>query len=321
MIQRLQIEHFRGLRELDITTFKRVNLIAGANNVGKSALLEAIFFALHTELHEATDWFPRMVRPAPQDEDSARNFWEWVFSDHDTSKPVHIRATGDGYEHDRWIVAKAQKARAGQTEVAAFDNFAIRTGDESNTVPPGITVFTNVGAPNPVREAIDYNRVVLRRGGEERLLDLLRRMEPRLTKIRALQVARSPYLYADIGFPELIPVTQMGQGFSRLLSIYAEMVVADKGVILIDEVENGIHHGVLRDVWQGLNGLAQKEDVQLFATTHSWECIRAAHLHFAETLEYDFALHRLDRTKDGVKLVTYDREMLESALQAELEVR
>ena len=321
MIQRLQIENFRGLRELDITAFKRVNLIAGANNVGKSALLEAIFFALHTDLHEATDWFPRMVRPAPQDEDSARNFWEWVFSDHDTTKPVHFHVSGDGYEHDRWIVGKAQKPRAGQTEVAAFDNFAIRTGDETNAIPPGVTVFTNAGAPNPVREAIDYNRVVLRRGGEERLLDLLRRMESRLTKIRALQIARNPYLYADIGFPELIPVTQMGQGFSRLLSIYAEMVVADKGVVLIDEVENGIHHGVLRDVWRGLDGLSETANVQLFATTHSWECIRAAHLHFAETLDYEFALHRLDRTKGGVKLVTYDREMIESALQAELEVR
>ena len=321
MIQRLQIENFRGLRQFDITSFKRVNLIAGANNVGKSALLECIFFALHNELEKATDWFPRMVRPAPQDEDAARNFWEWTFSDHDTTKPVHIRATGEGFDHDRWISAKTQPAGPGQFEVMKFDNFAIRTGDESNAIPPGVTVFTNSGAPNPVREAIDYNRVVLRRGGEERLLALLRKMEPRLAKIRALQVARNPYLFADIGFPELIPVTQMGQGFSRLLSIYAEMVVADKGVVLIDEVENGIHHAVLRDVWQGLTALAQEEDVQIFATTHSWECIRAAHLHFAETLDYDFALHRLDRTKEGVKLVTYDREMLESALQAELEVR
>src|SRR5258708_27899669 len=124
MIQRLQIENFRGLRHLDISSFKRVNLIAGANNVGKSALLEAIFFALHGKLNEVTDWFPRMLRPAPQDDDAAKQFWTWVFSDSDSSKPVHIRAEGDGLNHDRLIVAgDGASLPSGDTSLETFFPF------------------------------------------------------------------------------------------------------------------------------------------------------------------------------------------------------
>ena len=49
------------------------------------------------------------------------------------------------------------------------------------------------------------------------------------------------------------------------------------GVLLIDEIENGIHHTVQTDFWKFIFKLAATElfDVQIFSTTHSLEMVEA----------------------------------------------
>jgi hypothetical protein len=59
----------------------------------------------------------------------------------------------------------------------------------------------------------------------------------------------------------------------------------------------------------------------MFASTHSLECISAAHEAYSSDEQYDFALHRLQRVKGSVEVVTHTREMLEVALNAPIEVR
>ena len=66
---------------------------------------------------------------------------------------------------------------------------------------------------------------------------------------------------------------------------------------------------------------ARESDVQVFATTHSWECIQAAHEAFESEKQYDFRLHRLGWLNGEIKAVTYDKESLSASLKAELEVR
>ena len=43
MLKKLTIEHFRGFSSFKIDQLARINLIVGKNNVGKTALLEALF--------------------------------------------------------------------------------------------------------------------------------------------------------------------------------------------------------------------------------------------------------------------------------------
>src|SRR5260221_6730660 len=189
-----------------------------------------------------------------------------------------------------------------------------------NTVrPKALIQSTRLG--EPVNDAELYNRVSLTAGGEERILELMRVVEPRLQKLRYSKITSQPLVYAHLGFQHFLPGTQMGQGFNRLLTLFCEMMVSKAKVLLIDEIENGLHYSVLTQIWKGISALAESEDIQVFATTHSWGCIVAAHEAFAATEGYDFALHRLQRVKGRVEAVTYDREMLETSLGTELEVR
>jgi hypothetical protein len=133
--------------------------------------------------------------------------------------------------------------------------------------------------------------------------------------------AREAILHGDIGLTRLIPMALMGEGMRRVLSIVLAVANASGGVVLIDEIENGLHYSVQKKVWQAISQAARQADVQVFATTHSWECLRAAHEAFASEEQYDFRLLRLDRRGEEVECLSYDRDMIETALDKGLELR
>ena len=153
------------------------------------------------------------------------------------------------------------------------------------------------------------------------LLDALRIIEPRLRRLAPVPTADGSFIYADIGLDEMLDLRLMGDGLVHLTSILLHIASAAGGVVLIDEIENGLHHSSMNKVWRAIAAAAQQFNAQVFATTHSYECIWAAHEAFAANGQYDFHLHRLDRVGDKIRAFTYDQETLTSSVKADLEVR
>ena len=86
-------------------------------------------------------------------------------------------------------------------------------------------------------------------------------------------------------------------------------------------MENGIHHLKLPDVWRNLSTLASHFNVQVFATTHSEECIRAAHTALAADSSGDLSIHRIDQHEKGQFTTTYHDETLDYAVEFGSEMR
>jgi predicted ATPase len=107
----------------------------------------------------------------------------------------------------------------------------------------------------------------------------------------------------------------------RLLSLSLAIANVPNGLILVDEIENGLYHNAMVNVWQAVAEIAKRFNVQVFATTHSEECIRSAHIAFANRDSYDLRMHRLDPVRGAIWATTYDQEMLEAAFREGLEVR
>jgi hypothetical protein len=72
--------------------------------------------------------------------------------------------------------------------------------------------MTALETTQPSQDALDYNRVTLRRRKKD-VEALLKKIEPDLQAVETLQTGREPLLYADVGLSEMLPVTQMDQGF------------------------------------------------------------------------------------------------------------
>ena len=75
--------------------------------------------------------------------------------------------------------------------------------------------------------------------------------------------------------PERYPLKSMGDGLSRVLQMTLALVSAKDGILLVDEFENGLHWTVQPKLWQLVFRLAKRLNVQVFATTHSQDCVKA----------------------------------------------
>jgi AAA15 family ATPase/GTPase len=290
-------------------------LIVGQNNTGKTGLLEALAF-LAADSPQAFAALPSLFRYVVGDLNE--NFWKWIPHNKNAKNLVRVKAVFDGSQ-EYWV-GLAQQVPAGPWHPVgmAFGGMQLFRGQRASAGLKG-HVFSTYPT-NPKQDAIDYNRVVLRRK-KSQVEGLLKKVEPRLQAIESLQTGNEPLLYADVGLSEMIPVTQMGQGFNRLLDIYSEIVSAESNVLLIDEIENGLHHSVLSTIWRGLFNGAEEMDVQIFATTHSWECVLAADEAAREEPQYELNLIRLDRVDDNVKATIIDKESLNTAKDLHWEMR
>lgn len=185
-------------------------------------------------------------------------------------------------------------------------------------VPTGIYLSTRARF---IHEDAERFSNLERVGRHEFILPILRHLEPRLNRLTVLVSGGMPLVSGDIGIGELIPLPLMGEGLVRLMSVLLAIANAPSGIVLIDEIENGLHHSIMVKVFEALGMAARAHDAQIFATTHSWECIRAAHEAFSKGGVHDLILHRLERVNGQVHDYAYNEETLAAAVAADLEVR
>ncbi len=98
-------------------------------------------------------------------------------------------------------------------------------------------------------------------------------------------------------------------------------LVNAKDGFLIDEIENGIHYSVLPDVWRLIFETAERLNVQVFATSHSWDCIEAFQKAAQENTETEGVLVRLDRDGEWIRAVDLGERELGIAVNGHIEVR
>ena len=123
---------------------------------------------------------------------------------------------------------------------------------------------------------------------------------------------------ADFNRP--VPLRSFGDGMARIFAVILSLVNARDGILLIDEFENGLHYTAQLDVWRMIFRLARDLDVQVFATTHSWDAVES----FAEAANEspeDGALLRLTRRGGDIIPTVFDEEDLAIAAYERIEVR
>jgi hypothetical protein len=185
----------------------------------------------------------------------------------------------------------------------------------------GFSLFQTARLRLPfIEEAERFGKLELR-GRQDELLRVLQIVEPRLKRLAVVIESGEPMLQGDIGLARLVPLPLMGEGIARLATLMLYISNASNGIVLVDEIENGLHHSVMAKVWKAIGEAARQYDTQIFATTHNWWCIVAAHEAFSKSEVYDFRLHRLERIKGTLEVVTYDQETLEAAIEIGMEVR
>ena len=120
---------------------------------------------------------------------------------------------------------------------------------------------------------------------------------------------------------ERIPLRSLGDGAVRIFGLALALAASINGFLLIDEAENGIHHSIQPKFWNMVLQTAQRNNVQVIATTHSWDCVKGFAQAANELEDVEGVLVRLERVPAGLRVFTYDESRLAAAAKYDIEVR
>jgi hypothetical protein len=236
---------------------------------------------------------------------------------HIPDRPVRVPISTEGAQILE--LEYKQKNRKGK-HYLIFDPRGLRT-EPIPPPPPFPALFLAARVRQPLEKDAERFGELDIKGQQDILLKALKIIEPRLRPLAIALPGGVPMIHGDIGLIRALPLPLMGEGMARMASLILAISSTPNGIVLVDEIENGLHHSILTRMWQAIGEVAKQFNTQVFATTHSLECIVAAHKAFTESGHYEFRVHRLERVKETIQAVTYDEESLEAAIETDLEVR
>jgi hypothetical protein len=358
MITKLSIAGFKGFEQLKIPGLSRINLLGGRNNVGKTSILEALhmfYDRLNPQL-VLRQFAARGIAVISTDPES---MWAPVFFNYNMQKRITIEAIIDNHEERMTIefnphylpvdipatgtrpVAIPTQIRTDQKSASSFSLDIVYDSknmkNQKSHLLMGVGGFQmyieNAGVEarrvaflasrlplNPAEDAQKFGQLDIL-GKQEKVVEVLRVIAPDLKSLSSVAMGDSSLIHGDIGLSRKIPVAYMGDGVSRLLSIVLAIATSRNGIVLIDEFENGIHYSVMPKIWEAVALAAREYDCQVIGTTHSYECLEAAHQGIPDNLKNEFSYIRLDKIDNQIKAKCFDDAALKVAIEANMEVR
>ena len=159
-------------------------------------------------------------------------------------------------------------------------------------------------------------------GHVELVEDAVRTVVPDLKRVLLVgESGRRSILFKLSSATRPVPIQSMGDGVNRVFGIALALVLSRGGALLLDEVENGLHHSIQDAVWEATFSLAERFDVQVFATTHSWDAV-VGFQHAAMQSQAEGMLYRLERESNGrIYAERYTEDETAIATEQQIEVR
>jgi putative AbiEii toxin of type IV toxin-antitoxin system/AAA domain-containing protein len=349
MLNSLTIKGFRCFRELHVEPLTRVNLFVGKNSSGKTSVLDAAELAasgsIEGLMRSAVRRGERILTPevlTPADEQYAGHVIDpsHLFLGHDlkAGNKFAIESAGDIPRSIQCTVEHASVSDALILSLRFVSHLSPKRHADRLSISPAGGVLPpprrRAKSSSPVNflqaEGIDplslnqlWDRVVLT-PSEETVIAALQIIEPRVDRfafVGGTQGSSPSILVKLSGMERPLPLATLGGGMEHLLALGLALSSARKGFLCVDEIDTGLHYTVMADMWRLVVETAKRLDVQVMATTHSLDCVRAlARLRrrYPEIAEA-VTLHRLE--KAASRTIVYDVDDIVVAAEGDIEVR
>lgn len=359
MIEKIKISNFKIFKTLILDNLPQIALLSGKNNVGKSTILESIFFS---NCYFDADSFIKInnVRAAANalrtdiwksfiNVYSGKNSFEIEKVENGIKKSIAVELMDKGNitAHsllDNTNYVDAQVSEKPNDNRSITHQLSISASDEKNKdtlqcfvkFDGQIQIVSDSSPDNPLRNCTYTNLLssksvidqpalaeMLSRldieGKNDYVIKALQILEPAIVGIKTLVQNGVIRIYASMNNGRSMPIDHMGDGICKLISICATILSNPNGLILVDEMENGFHYSAHKKIWKAVYEAAKISNVQVIATTHSYECIKGASDAMEETS--DFGYIRLDNVSDNIVAKSMSSNQLKIAIESNLEVR
>ena len=354
----LSITGFRGIDQLQIPRLGRVTLLAGKNGVGKTTVLEALrVYSAHGRFDTLRDMLARREElTIPSDKDdpalSGAVSVDRLFHRNGGYRAIRIGPIDGGPmleikpvddlseipERLRWHVdtqdVKFLSVGFGnardyfpwpQSAFRQYQTFRNEPVDEDEQNSQFHCVCLGPAPPVSDELARLWDKVVLT-DDEALALDALR-------LVFGAQVERTALVGDGIGgarqriiarlanHTHPVPLRSLGDGATRMFGIALALANCRNGLLLIDEVEAGVHYSLQSEFWKMVMRAAEAHNAQVVATTHSKDCINGFAAAALDCPDISGGLVRIDRHNGEAHAVEYSKEELKTAAEQNIEVR
>ena len=351
----LKIRGFRGLSSLDLDGLGTFNILLGANDVGKTSILEAIFllsgsdnmqlplqiqtyrnyrvreFADLSALFHKLDFDQPITLEAHYCDSTKLTLAISAPSEPLTTKiqsdePLSDLSPSSASASRHYLLYDGTVQKAAQQEPLSFSGKLIERDDNLEMTKMPDTLANDLIAASFIGTQFQYNSsiigdIIVEKKKDE-LLRYLRIINPRVEEI----AVSGDKAYLDVGLNKMMPLNMFGSGMIRAATILSLSILRAEEVLLIDELENGLHYQAIPPLLKTLLEFSSDQHLQIFVTTHSLEILKALKnvLNLSEFSGYRQTTncYVLQRDKEGlVRSYKYEYSQFEHNIEHDIEIR
>lgn len=292
---------------------KLINLVAGKNNAGKTALLEALTIV---GSRDKTGTIKAIAK---------KRKYRLEYQDLGERLPLgeaNISGGIDIFEINNFTVSAEMrgygiKYKNGEQEKTTIDGYEIPDVLLRSAKP---VVFVPSQSTYSVLSSL-WSRVALTDLEDDVLAILTSTMNKLVSR---LSITEDEILIREMGGNKPYNIEALGEGAKRILLVALSLVNSKDGLLLIDEIETHLHHSVIRKLWKIIFEYAIKWNIQVVATTHSQDAIREFWYEATENEAYQEICQvlRLQISREGKhEVIQYPFKRLDAVLEMEMEIR
>ena len=350
MINEIHISGYRGLRDLTVEPLGRVNLLVGMNNSGKTSILEAIDLVSQVgeplvlkSICERRGEILTVPNSSSKILDPRHLFFGHTFP---LDRPIHIQTDLNGIAGEVVIgfQPSATHGSAGAIGMEWHPPNLIVMVDLADTVD-SLLVASYVGNSPWMTRSQNQKSLFIPSSGfsqmqtmhqlsdvmmtdqESLVLRALHTIDPTIQRIvptpdSISAVGRFGGVLVNCkGKPPRLPIGMLGEGIWRMLGLALGLSYCQGGVLLIDDIDTGLHYTVMERMWKLIFEASKQLNVQVFATTHSRDCIDALASISREGVfeDSEVMIHRIEAGKS--KSISYSEATIKAVAEFGNEVR
>ena len=291
MIKNLEINGYKGLIDFKLDNLSQVNIISGSNNVGKTALLEAISLSKFNRIAI----FRQQLIPIFEARDLT--IFDINLFLENINLTLKINNKKKTIKHKTIEELTSKQLKSIEEKYGEYEDFLIMNFNKKYTIMPFQKnpkylkeykkTFIDSSKPTNMYLTNEYSSIQ-DLGKQDEFLKYLQIIDKNITRIEPqIRGEKQSFLRVTLENPKQSLISsELGEGTNRYIEILSVLLKNSNGIVLIDEIENGIHYTKLYDIWKAIIEIVQKEKIQLFVTTHNLESIEAL-TEASEAMKFD----------------------------------
>jgi len=295
-IKNIEIKDFKCFKDFKAKGFGRVNLIGGKNNVGKTAFMEACFINLEEVSQALIDTITYRYQSYILDR--------------------LLKKVGPEYILD-FIMNKANEISGGKIISNIYTQDVKYT--KSDILKSRLNKITYIPASQQsYKQYEEWYSTIIENDLEAFVDSYIKKFDQDIEKFR---IIKSMPMCQKIDNKQFYNLNDFGDGLAKFLSYLLLLLASRNCIIVVDEIDNGIHYSKLDELWEIILSISKEQNVQVFATTHSKECIES-YARVAKRLEdKEIRFIELGRDNDEITSIVYEYEEILHQVEQHQDIR